>query len=49
MEIRLVDKDDLPLANFMEHQVSEEELYSDEKENSEEDSACMTADKEVEE
>jgi len=39
VEIRFVDEDDLPLANFMEHQVSEEELYSDEQENSEEDSA----------
>lgn len=38
-EIRFVDEDNLPLDNFMEHKVSEEELYSDEQENSQEDSA----------
>ena len=38
VEIGFVDEDDLPLANTMEHRVSEEEFFSDEQENSEEDS-----------
>ena len=38
VEIRFVDEDDLHLANFMEHRVSEEEFFSDEQKISEEDS-----------
>ena len=38
VEIRFVDKDDLPLAHVMEHRASEEEFYSGESEYSEENS-----------
>ena len=32
VQIQFIDEDDFPLANFIEHQASDHEIYSDESE-----------------
>ena len=37
VQIQFIDEEDFPLANFTEHQASDQEFYSDESELSSED------------
>jgi len=39
VQIQFIDEEDFPLANFTEHQASDQEFYSDESELSSEDSS----------
>ena len=48
-KIHLVDEDDFPLINIMEHRASEEEFNSDESQSSEQDSSEDSADESTQE
>ncbi|KAK2560482.1 Aryl hydrocarbon receptor [Acropora cervicornis] len=49
VNIHFVDEDELPLAHFVEHRVSEEEFYSDESGSSDEESDESTSDEDMDE
>ena len=49
VNIHFVDEDELPLAHFVEHRVSEEEFYSDESGFSDEESDESTSDEDLDE
>lgn len=49
VNIHFVDEDELPLAHFVEHRVSEEEFYSDDSGSSDEESDESTSDEDMDE